>query len=289
VQRLRRGLHAAALLLMLAPAAVPAQTAAPAAGPTALLERGRYLVQGIVACGNCHTPQGPNGPVPGQEMAGGMVFEEPVFRAVASNITPDRETGIGAWTDAQLIRAIREGIRPDGSVIGPPMPIGLYRGISDTDARAIVAYLRSVPPVRQAVPKSVYRIPLPPNDGPPVGAVPDMPRTDRVAYGRYLAGPLGHCMECHSRPGANGVPDVVNGLGAGGLRFPGPWGVSVASNITGPVLARYSDAELKRIITSGVRPDGSRLLPPMGTAYYARMSAEDLDALVAYLRTLPAR
>lgn len=259
------------------------------AQPASALERGRYLMQGIVACGNCHTPQGPNGPLPGKEMAGGMPFEEPVFTAYASNLTPDRKTGIGGWTDAQIKRAIREGVRPDGSIIGPPMPIGLYRGLSDNDLNAIVAYLRALPAVSNAVPKSQYKIPLPPNYGPPVGTVADVPRTNTLAYGAYLAGPLGHCIECHSTPGPNGAPDLENKLGAGGMVFNGPWGQSVASNITPSALERYSDAQLKTLITTGVRPDGSKLKPPMGTAYYARMNDADLGALIAYLRSLPRK
>lgn len=272
--------------LLLLATVVAASTAALAETP---LERGHYLMQSIVACGNCHTPQGPYGPQPGKELAGGFLVEEKPFTAYAPNITPDRETGIGRWTDAQIVTAIREGRRPDGSLIGPPMPIALYRGMSDTDVTAIVAYLRSVKPVRNVVPKSQYRIALPPSYGPPVGKVPDVARSDKVAYGRYLAGPLGHCIECHSTPGPQGAPDTVNALGAGGVKFTGPWGESVAPNITPKGLARYGDADLKKVITTGVRPDGSRLLPPMGTAYYAKMSTADLDALVAYLRSLPNR
>ncbi len=120
------------------------------------LERGRYLMQAVAACGNCHTPQDRNGPKPGMELAGGLPFDEPGFKAYASNITPDPETGIGRWTDAQIVIAIREGKRPDGSLIGPPMPFEQYRGISDRDVAAIVAHLRSVPPVKNAVRKSDY-------------------------------------------------------------------------------------------------------------------------------------
>lgn len=256
----------------------------------ARVERGRYLVEGIAGCGNCHTPQGPQGPVAGKALAGGLPFREKVFTAYSSNITPDPETGIGRWTDAQIATAIREGKRPDGSLIGPPMPFELYRGIADADLAAIVAYLRTVPAVKNAVKKSDYSgIPLPPAWGPPVGNVAEPPRGDKLALGRYLAGPLGHCMECHSSPGANGIPDFRNALGAGGMRFEGPWGLSVASNITPKGLAAYSDAALKKVITQGVRPDGSRLKPPMGTGYYARMNEADLDALVAYLRSLPPK
>src|SRR3546814_6415100 len=80
-----------------------------------------YLMDSIVACGNCHTPRGPDGPLPGMALAGGLELSLPGFVAYAPNITPDQETGIGGWTDAETITAIREGKRPDGSIIGPPM------------------------------------------------------------------------------------------------------------------------------------------------------------------------
>jgi len=269
--------------------ALLAATALGAASAETRLERGRYLMQAVVACGNCHTPQGPTGPLPGMELAGGLELPAPAFTAYSANITPDNATGIGRWTDAQIIAAIREGRRPDGSIIGPPMPIGLYRGMSDNDVQAIVAYLRSVTPVDNKVPKSEYRAPLPPSYGPPVNRVPDVSPGDKVAYGRYLAGPAGHCIECHSPPGADGAPDIENKLGAGGMALLGPWGVSVSANITPTGLQRYTDAEVKTIITTGVRPDGSHLKPPMAVPYYTKMRAADLDALVAYLRTLPRK
>ena len=112
------------------------------------LERGTYLMRGIVGCGNCHTPKGPDGhALQDQELAGGVVFKTPGFDAVASNITPDPATGIGNWTDDQIVDAIRNGKRPDGTTIGPPMPIEFYRDMSDTDVRALVAYLRTVKPI----------------------------------------------------------------------------------------------------------------------------------------------
>ncbi len=253
------------------------------------LQRGTYLAHSIVACGNCHTPKGPEGELPGMELAGGLLTDMKPFTAYAPNITPDKETGIGAWTDEQIIAAVREGKRPDGSIIGPPMPIALYRNMSDTDAKAIVAYLRSVKPVKNMVPRSVYRIPLPPSWGPPVKHVADVPRSDKLAYGAYLAGPLGHCVECHSTPGANGAPDFAHNLGAGGMEFPGPWGVSVAPNITPTGLSQHTDAQVKTIVTKGVRPDGSKMLPPMAYPYYAKIKPEDLNLLLAYLRTLPPK
>jgi mono/diheme cytochrome c family protein len=260
----------------------------PASAET-LLERGTYVMKSIVACGNCHTPKGPKGEIPGMELAGmAPFFKTPEFTANAPNITPDKATGIGAWSDKQIIAAIREGKRPDGSIIGPPMPIGLYRSLSDRDIRAIVTYLRQIKPVRNEIPKSEYRIPLPPSYGPPVGNVPEVPRSDEVTYGAYLAGPAGHCIECHSPMGPKG-PDIEKQLGAGGFEFPGPWGMSVSANITPTGLSDRSDAEIKKMITQGIRPDGSRMLPPMAYPYYAKIRDEDLDAIIAYLRTLPRK
>jgi mono/diheme cytochrome c family protein len=253
----------------------------------ALLERGRYLVEVTAACGNCHTPKGPTGNVPGRELAGGFVIDAPPFRAVASNITPDPETGIGRWTDAQLARAIREGIRPDGSLIGPPMPFAFYRGLSDADLAAMVAYLRTVPPIRNAVEKSTYRIPLPPAYGPPVASVAP-PADNPVARGAYLAGPVAHCMECHTPLLPDGQNDMTR-LGAGGQQFPGPGGVAISRNITPAGLGQWSDAEIARSIRTGVSRDGSQLHPPMAFYAYANMTDRDMSDLVAYLRSIPAR
>ena len=262
--------------------------AAPAAAET-LLERGDYLVNGIVACGNCHTPQGPTGPAEGMELAGQLVMDWEPFTAYAPNITPDPETGIGTWSKADIVRAIREGIRPDGSLIGPPMPIGLYRGMSDEDAEAIAAYVMSVPAVKNEVPRSDYRVPLPDSYGPPVENVEAPPREDELAYGAYLAGPLGHCIECHT-PFVEGHPDFENQLGAGGFAIPGPWGIAVTANITphptDGIDPSITDEQLAAMIRTGVRPDGAPMMPPMGYHYYASINDADMKALIRYIRSL---
>ena len=113
---------------------------------------------------------------------------------------------------------------------------------------------------------------------------------DKVKRGLYLA-TIGHCMECHT-PRIDGKQDFTNDLGMGGREFPGPWGKSIAPNITpskSAGLGGWSDDEIKRAITQGVKKDGSRLKPPMGYGYYAKMNAEDLDAVVAWLRSIPAK
>jgi cytochrome c553 len=253
-----------------------------------LIERGAALMNGIVACGNCHLQRDNTGrPLPALGLSGGMVFDEDPFKAYAPNITPDAETGIGKWTDAQLARAIREGIRPDGSVIGPPMPFVFYRGLADADLKALVAYLRAQPAVKNVVPKSEYRIKLPPAYGPKITKVQVAPpRTDTLKYGAYLAGPLGHCMECHT-PWEQGVVDMKR-AGAGGNPFKGPWGVAVARNLTPHAtgLLGWSDAEIARAIREGKSRDGTPLKPPMAYDWYRNLGDDDMKPLIAYLRSL---
>jgi len=274
-----RSWAAAACLLTLLTTPTSAQDAK-------LLERGTYLMNSIVACGNCHMQRDKEGrPIAELGLSGGDVFDEKEFKAYAANITPDPETGIGKWTEAQLVRAIREGIRPNGSLIGPPMPIGFYHGISDDDARALAVYLRAQPSVKNAVPKSVFHIKLPPAYGPPIKKkIVAPPRTDLVKYGAYLAGPLGHCMDCHT-PWTDTGPDLTR-MGAGGNPFPGPWGVSVSRNLTPTGLKDWSDAEIARAIRDGKSRDGSPLKPPMAFAWYKNIDDADMKALIAYLRSL---
>lgn len=250
-----------------------------------LVARGAYLVTGPAGCGNCHSPMGPTGFIEGQELGGRLVEANDMFTAIAPNITPAGPSG--QWTDADLARAIREGIRPDGSVIGPPMPFTFYRGLSDTDLAAIVAYLRTVPAVDNDPGRSAYNIPLPPAYGPPVDSVADIPAGVTVEYGEYLAGPIAHCMECHTPMGPMG-PMVDTDLGRGGFEFHGPWGTAIASNITSHEdgLAGYSDDEIAAMITQGTRPDGSPMLPPMPYGFFANMTADDLAATILYLRSL---
>lgn len=258
----------------------------------ALLARGDYLVNGIVACGNCHTPRNADATTNANlRLAGGFLIEEPGIKAYAPNITQDHETGIGSWTDEEIIRAIREGVRRDNTIIGPPMPIPSYRAMSDFDARAIVAYLRTIAPVRNVVPRSEYTIPLPESWGPPVGTVPDVSRDDSLAYGTYLGNALGHCMECHT-PMVEGVFDFSR-TGAGGMVFHRPFGLDVAAmaaNITPHPeqgIGAWTDEEIKTAITTGVSRDGRKHAPIMAFPYYQRVSDEDLDALIVYLRSIP--
>jgi cytochrome c553 len=277
----------------------------PSTAQESALERGRYLVETVAFCGVCHNTRDANRQmIPGMELAGGRVIalndmrtvlpDVPPgdIRAVVPNITPDPETGIGRWTDAQLAVAIREGRRPDGSIIGPPMPMALYRGLSDRDLTAIVAYLRTVPPKHNAVTQhSTYPVPIEPY-GPPIDHVAD-PADNPVARGAYIAGPLAHCMDCHT-PVLSLVQRDWSRMGAGGMPFTGPWGIAVASNITPDKhggIGDWTDDQIRDALTRGIAPDGRHLLPPMGgrAPTYSRITAGDMRDLIAYLRSLPAQ
>ncbi len=253
------------------------------------VERGAYLVGTIMTCYNCHTPMGRNRIRSDKAFSGGLTFDRPGFDVTAPNITPDKETGIGNWTDAEIARAIRSGIRPDGTKLAGVMPSGFYGAITDADMDAIVAYLHTVEPVRSQVPAPVYResieVEVFPGAEKPIAS--DGSQEQR---GRYLA-IIGHCMDCHT-PTEKGVHDYAARLGAGGQDFRGPWGTSVARNITSSKdrgLGEWTDAEIERAIADGIARDGTRLRPPMAYASYARMTAADLAALVAWLRTLPPK
>jgi mono/diheme cytochrome c family protein len=263
----------------------------PASAET-LVERGEYLVNGILTCGNCHTPRGPGGAFDdAKRLSGGpQVFDEPAFTVRGSNITPHKETGIGSWSAAELKRTLQDGVRPNGVPLAPIMPSAYYKVFTPRDIDAVVAYLRSVPAVANAVPAPVYKAAV--TGAPPPGADKAMSEADLadpVKRGFYLV-TIGHCMECHT-PMSGSRHDFTR-LGAGGQDFPGPWGSSTARNITShPAkgLGAWSDEDIKKAITKGISRDGSRLKPPMAYGLYARLTSEDLSAIVAYLRTIPAR
>jgi mono/diheme cytochrome c family protein len=257
------------------------------------LERGKYLVEGILTCGNCHTPRGPGGVLDTARRHAGSPapqIDTPEWSAHPTNITPDKETGIGSWTDAEIKAVLRTGIRPNGVHVAMIMPTGFYHIMTDRDVDAVVAYLRTIKPVSNKVADPIYKMPqvehvLPGGEKPFTEAM----MSDKVKKGFYLA-TIAHCMECHT-PMEKGVRQWDTRLGAGGFEFPGPWGVSVSRNITSSKtkgIGAWTDEEIKRAITTGVDRQGNKLKPPMGFQYYSTVSADDLDALVAYLRTVPA-
>jgi mono/diheme cytochrome c family protein len=277
--------NAALAAVVLCTLAIPALAAD---NKAELLARGRYLMEGPVACGNCHYARDAKGqPLLDKGLSGGTQFDLPIFTARAANITPDPDTGIGKWTDAQLAKAIREGIRPDKTVIGPPMPIEYYRHLSDRDLAAIIAYLRAQPPVVNKVAKSEYRIPLPPSYGPPLAKVAAPPMSNKLKYGEYLV-TISHCLECHTPRSDKGELLSATSLGAGGQTIPSPWGKGVSRNLTPHEtgLKTWSDADIAKAIREGVSRDGKPLGPPMGFSFYKTIDDADMAALITYLRSL---
>jgi mono/diheme cytochrome c family protein len=271
---------------------VAATTMASAAMAQSTVERGSYLVNTIMTCGNCHSPKGPPAAVAGKDFSGGLRFDEPPFDVTAPNITPDKDTGIGNWTDAQIKTMLLTGKNPHGIQEAEVMPSAFYPILTAGDLNGIVAYLRSLTPVKNKVPDPVYKIALPHHVFPGAEkAYSQADLNDKLKRGFYLV-TIGHCLECHTPFAPPGGPDFANSLGKGGREFPGPWGVSKSRNITSHKTAgigAWTDAEIKTAITQGKRKDGTPLKGPMGYQYYAKMTDADLDAVIAYVRTLPAK
>ena len=270
----------AALLLLVAATACRAETPR---------ERGAYLVETIGACGNCHSPVDQNGNRNGPALSGGGAVFAPAFTAYPPNITPDPDTGIGGWSEDQIVTALRDGRTPEGKILRPPMPVPFYRSLSDRDAHAIAAYLKSLPATVNRVPASTYSIPTPTSYGPPVADVPEVSRTETVAYGAYLAN-LGHCMLCHTPAGADGKRDYAHRLGAGGFPVETATVNRLSANITPDPktgIGAWSDAEITAALTHGIAADGTALSTIMPWPYLDHMEPEDLRALVAWLRSLP--
>jgi mono/diheme cytochrome c family protein len=260
-------------------------------------ERGGYLVNTIMACGNCHTPRDADGKtIPEKAFSGGMIFTTPAFIATAPNITPDVETGIGSWSDAEIKRALVQGMRPDhGRLAGAPlaaiMPANFYKALLPDDLDAIVAYLHTIKPIRNEVADPVYKAPV--RRDPYPDAEAGFSKTmfvEPVGRGAYLV-TIGHCMECHSA-WSRGVSDFKNGLGRGDRIFPAPDGSpgSIAANITSDPTAGiggWTDREIARAVTEGIGRDGRKLRPPMAYGFYAGLKQADLADIIAWLRTVP--
>jgi mono/diheme cytochrome c family protein len=227
--------------------------------------------------------------IAGKDFAGGFHLVDPAFDVYSANITPDKDTGIGNWTDEQIMRAIRQGIDDKGKIIFPPMPVPTYNNMSDDDVKAIVAYLHTIPAVHNEVPESKWNVPQQAMPAPKGTPAPS--RDDKVAYGQYLVTAVAHCFECHTSPDDHGVPDFAHHLGAGGFKITLAPGMEVMTpNITsdkGTGIGTWTAAGIKKALTDGVTPNGQHLSPPMPFPWFKNMTDQDLDAIVAYIQTLP--
>lgn len=256
----------------------------PAAEPTLdLVARGKYVFGAAGGCA-CHTP--PDG---AGLNAGGTKFDLSFFGVVyAPNITPDAETGIGKWSDAQVINAIRRGERPDGSRLFPIHPYKYLANIADDEIEALIAYLRFVKPINSSVPPRSLKIPVPTRT---ISTAPRIAPRDGPARGAYLAGGAGHCAECHTPRRFDASTDDTKFLAGG----PGPER-SLAANITPhdeTGIGRWTEAQIARFLRTGVKPSGQEAYSLMRTviigtsAGFKDLTEADAMAIARYLKTVP--
>src|SRR5579871_3683062 len=255
------------------------------------LSRGKYLVQGVTGCFDCHS-EAPAELKPGEAPAftalgsGRVVINEAGFVVASSNITPDAETGAGTWTDDQLARAIREGIGHDGRTLFPIMPYLDYRNLSDEDLASVVVYLRSLAPVHSVMPKPQIPFPLSRiiNAGPePILAPVGSTAADRVSRGHYLA-QVGGCIDCHTPEDKMHHP--IQGMElAGGKQIEG-FPARSANLTPDPSGISYYDESLFVTVMRTGHVGARGINAPMPWWIFRNMSDDDLTSLYAYLRTV---
>jgi hypothetical protein len=259
----------------------------------ARLERGKYLATSI-GCLYCHSPHDwskPDDPIlPGMVGAGQQLpYADLPGKVFAPNLTPEKDTGAGKWTDDMLARAIREGIGHDERALFGIMPFAHYRNMPDEDLASIIVFLRSLPAVRNDVPKTEIIFPvnmIMRNDPQPItGSVPAPDLSDPVKRGRFLVNLTG-CADCHTPVDKHHVP--IPGMDfSGGQVLQTPWGVVASANLTpDPSGIPYYDETMfiKAMRTGAV---GAReLSKTMPWSVVRNMTDQDLAGIFAYLKTL---
>lgn len=252
-------------------------------------KRGEYLA-GAGGCLGCHTEAKEGATA----YAGGRELKTPFGTFYGPNITPNPQAGIGRWSEADFIRAMRHGRRPDGANYFPAFPYPSFTGITDNDLRDLWAYLRTLAPSSQASRehdlwfffgwrflvtfwKWLYFTPGPFVNAPGV--------SDVINRGAYLVQALGHCGECHTPRNFLGGPRKSRFL-AGGK---GPEGNDIP-NLTPTGLKKWSDKELQDFLVIGTTPDGDfpdESMAEVITNTTSKLTPQDLAAMIAFLRALP--
>ena len=262
-------------------------------------ERGALLFA-IGGCTNCHTAKD------GAELAGGDPIHSPFGTFYAPNITPDAETGIGGWSDEDFIRAMREGVSPEGDPYYPAFPFTSYTRMTEADLRELKAHLDTLEPVRQEAQDHVLRLPVWPNwripfDPRPAlwgwhwlffepeAFVPDSAQDDTWNRGAYLVEGPGHCGECHTPRNLFGALDLSrayegNPHGAGDEVIP-----SILPDKDG--IGDWSEADLMLFLQLGMMPDGDFAGSEMAKIIdngTSKLVESDRAAIVRYLEAIPA-
>ena len=266
------------------PTGVPASLA-----KASLIERGAYLAR-AADCLVCHTAPG------GKQYSGGLGFKLPFGTLYSTNITPDKDTGIGSYSDADFLAAVHKGTRRDGARLYPAMPFTSYTYISDADALAIKAYLFSLPPVRSEPPANTLMFPF--NQrwamtfwsvmfNPDTRFEPDTLQNPEWNRGAYLAEALAHCGECHTPRNLAFALDnrrkFAGALTAG-------WRAFNISSDKATGVGGWSDEQLASYLSAGHATGHGTASGPMGEAVdesLSQLAPEDIHALVVYLRSVP--
>lgn len=259
-----------------------------------LVDRGKYLV-GIAGCIGCHTPFKNGMPDLPNAYSGGFEFKEPFGTWRSPNITQDKKTGIGDWSDQEIIDALRTGKRKDGTMMFPIMPYMMYNALTDDDAKAVVAFLRTIKPVENQVAGNTdLKLPKPPKPLPLPKEKPDM--NDPVQKGKYLATVM-HCAMCHVPMGPKG-PDMTKAY-AGGMKMEIPkefektfgHGYLYAPNITpdkATGIGDWTEQDIVNAITKLVKKDGKPIMGPMNMyrMAWSQMPPDDAVAIAKFLKSL---
>ena len=286
---LTRAVAGLPLLAALLAAGHASATAAPGADAE-LVKRGEYLAR-AADCIACHTSS------KSQPYAGGVPFPTPMGIIYSSNISPDKEHGIGTLTEAEFIGAVREGVSKGGKHLYPAMPYTSYTQMTDADVKAIRAYLLTVKPI--AVNPPANTLPFPFNQRWTMlfwnwinlssgRFQADPGKSVEWNRGAYLAGPLAHCQECHT---PRNITMGLSGKTLAGAQL-GNWS---AYNITSDKVAGvggWTDAELAAYLRDGAAHGKANAAGPMGEVVENStrfLTAPDLQAIVTYLRSVPAR
>ena len=266
------------------PTGVPAALAQASA-----VERGEYLAK-AADCMVCHTAAG------GQQYAGGLGFKLPFGTLYSTNITPDKETGIGNYSDRDFLNAMHRGVRRDGARLYPAMPYTSYTYVTDADALAIKAYLFSLPPVRAPARENTLAFPFNQRWGmafwsalfnPDTRFEPDTSKSPEWNRGAYLAEALAHCGECHTPRNLAFALDnrrkFAGALTAG-------WRAFNISSDKATGVGNWRDDDLISYLSLGHAAGHGTASGPMGEAVdhsLSRLAPEDIRAVVAYLRSVP--
>ena len=284
------------LFVTLTMLSLPHANAAAGAPLPDLVAKGKYVFAAAGGGCGCHTE--PGKAATGLN-AGGRRFDAPFGTVYSTNITPDRETGIGAWTDDQIVEAIRLGRRPNGERIIPVHPFMAFNGMAEEDLRALVVYLRTVPPIHRPNQPKKISVPLFESVFLPAWLAafasketpPPTAPTSGLARGEYLVRAVGHCGECHTPRGITQAVDNSRFL-AGNPKGPEN---SVVPNITPDkdTGLTWSEEEIADYLATGNKPDGDVVGGLMGeiiqgtSAGYKDLTKADRLAIARYLKTIP--